>query len=486
MTQKAITDAINAIDTTPTFDFTSNDAGKITAIDANGRLVASTITEAELAELLINSGGSGGTGSDEIIGLEIDYENKTFTRLQSAANYTAGSDFNKFNMYGGRKRCNVADNGAISAFYGDNNYAEDGSNGQVMVYQPAFYYLRTILKSETITTGTVIRKERILLSDVAQTGFKRHPLFKDASGNDIDYVLLPAFEGSAYSNGVYILNDATVTLNTAKLSSVSGTRPISGASQNFSITAAEQMAQNRGSGWHITNMLVESAMQMLELVEFGTLNGQDALEAGISSLTNTAGINCAADTGSTSILGNATGHATTTIARDTEYTTAGYRAISYRGVENPWGNTWRAIGAFKIEGDGSHQGGVPYISTSLNYNDTTAYHALSYYIPYPTNYISGFGYDTIYDWAFIPIEAVNANSALPVGDVFFASSDLNATNVALAGGKWNFDTSNGIFCYSFDNAYTSYGASLNARLLHVPAIGDIHTANKALWASRMG
>jgi len=28
-----------------------------------------------------------------------------------------------------RMRCNVADDGTITAFYGDNNYREDGSNG---------------------------------------------------------------------------------------------------------------------------------------------------------------------------------------------------------------------------------------------------------------------------------------------------------------------------------------------------------------------
>ena len=31
------------------------------------------------------------------------------------------------------RRCNVLDNGTVSAYYGDINYKEDGSNGQVMV-----------------------------------------------------------------------------------------------------------------------------------------------------------------------------------------------------------------------------------------------------------------------------------------------------------------------------------------------------------------
>ena len=53
-----------------------------------------------------------------------------------------GEDFNQFLMYGGRIKCNVADDGTINAFYGENGYTEDGSNGQVMIYQPKFYYRR--------------------------------------------------------------------------------------------------------------------------------------------------------------------------------------------------------------------------------------------------------------------------------------------------------------------------------------------------------
>jgi len=40
-----------------------------------------------------------------------------------------GEDFDLYTMYGGRKRCNVSDNGTITAFYGEANYANDGSNG---------------------------------------------------------------------------------------------------------------------------------------------------------------------------------------------------------------------------------------------------------------------------------------------------------------------------------------------------------------------
>ena len=67
-----------------------------------------------------------------------------------------GSDFNGYVMYGGRMRCNVSDNGEITAFYGDANYTEDGSNGQVMLYQPKFYYQRTPIRTQNNISGKII------------------------------------------------------------------------------------------------------------------------------------------------------------------------------------------------------------------------------------------------------------------------------------------------------------------------------------------
>ena len=74
-----------------------------------------------------------------------------------------------------------------------------------------------------------------------------------------------------------------------------------------------QMAQNIGDGWHITNMAAESANQMLQMVEFGQMNGQLALEAGIVNLSGTSSVNGASITGSTSALGNNSGAAEKTI-----------------------------------------------------------------------------------------------------------------------------------------------------------------------------
>ncbi|MDE6413220.1 MAG: hypothetical protein K2K42_04930, partial [Eubacterium sp.] len=75
----------------------------------------------------------GYTDSD-ILGLCVDYENKKCTRLAGAADKTAGADFDSFNMYGGMRRCNVNDNGEITAYYGDEDFVDNDSSIQVMVY----------------------------------------------------------------------------------------------------------------------------------------------------------------------------------------------------------------------------------------------------------------------------------------------------------------------------------------------------------------
>jgi hypothetical protein len=85
---------------------------------------------------------------DDIYGVEVDFANRTFTRLAGAVGKTPGADFDSILAFGGRQRCNLADNGTVNAYYGEPGYIEDGSNGQVMVEQPKFYYKVVPLKLE--------------------------------------------------------------------------------------------------------------------------------------------------------------------------------------------------------------------------------------------------------------------------------------------------------------------------------------------------
>lgn len=489
MTQKAITEALQNIDIPAEINLGEENEGRIVVIDEEGKPVASAIKEEDLFAALIKSGNYELEG---VIGLQIDYENKTAVRVQEAVglNWDRGLPFNKYSMYGGRMRCIVADDGTISAFNDERDYIDDGSNGQVMVYQPKFYYQRLILKSDTATIGQNIRKEMLLLSSEYKPGFKLHPLFIAPDGEELEYVLMPAYEGSVYdsSAGAYDLNDSiTIDFNNDKLSSISGAKPVTGVRNNLNIIAAEQLANNRGEGWHITNMAFESANQMLEMVEFGTMNGQSILGKGISNIQSSSLYNCASITGSTGAI---SGPAESTIneinGTRTTYTEDGYVAISYRGLENPWGNTWRFIGGCNIKGDGNTESGIPFISSDFQYdtNSTTNYVSVGFCLPALSGWISAMGYgNKDYDWVYMPSECINGNDAAPVGDNLWTTRNLNGINIAAAGGSWSFGTNNGPFYYGCDRGAGYYSNSYNPRLMFIPTKNSTYYSNIEKWVA---
>ena len=101
-------------------------------------------------EDIANLAGYVGYAYDDIMGVEVDFVNKTFKRVAGAVNKSPGADFNGIKAFGGRKRCNLSDAGVVNAYYGDAGYVETGSNGQVMVEQPKFYYKVVPLTIEPI------------------------------------------------------------------------------------------------------------------------------------------------------------------------------------------------------------------------------------------------------------------------------------------------------------------------------------------------
>lgn len=439
-----------------------NNAGKIVVVDSNGLSAAGTITEAAIIEALIKSGSYTAEG---VVGLEIDYENKSVMRLQEAYGKTAGSDFNSYKMYGGRMRCNVADDGTINAFYGDPSYKDDGSNGEVMVYQPKFYYERIPLKIEAGVNGTIIRKETLLLSSEPKTGFKLHPLFKDGN-NELDYVLISAYEGA---------------IDNSKLVSRAGKKPIS----NMTLADMGTAAQAHGTGWNTMNMAIESAIQMLGIVEFGTMNGQVAIEKGVSNITSVGNYNCSSLTGSTASLGNTSGAASETIneinGTETTYNVNGKRAISYRGMENPWGNIWCMIRDMKVVGSNENNAGIPYILNGESYE------SIGFKLPSSYGYISAMGYgNKDYDWIYMPIECSNANSAAPVGDNIWTQPSLNGDALLAVGGSWGFEDGNGFFSYASDQLTSaSSQKSYSTRLMFIPTKNNIYNDNIAAWTAKM-
>lgn len=442
-----------------------------------------------------------GITADDIVGIQVDYKNKTFKRLAGAANLTKGSDFDKFTMFGGRKRCNVADDGSIVAWYGDADYKEDGSMGQVMVYQPKFYYLVCPVEYDPIDTGIGyhLRKANYYVSEKPRAGFRLHPAFYDASGNEIDYFLTSAYEGSIYdaSASAYLLNDEQV-MNTGedKFSSIAGARPASGSSQNLTRPNIEAMAQNRGTNWHGDLIKQVSAEQMLMLIEMGMMNLQTAIAQGIVSLPWTTGSDTtssyAAATGSTASLGNGTGRAEKTTTYEggvaKEYTVDGKTSVCWRGKENFWGNIWKFVYGINIWGNGKMGGGQPYICSDFSFAESKNsgnYEPAGFTVTNANGYISAMGYSTACDWLFIASECLG-NSSLPVGDYTYITVNLNGYRIALLGGDWYRGGYAGGFCWSLGSGVGYRNRIIGGRLVYIPTRDSAtYTAAIEAWKQKM-
>lgn len=442
-----------------------------------------------------------GITADDIVGIQVDYKNKTFKRLAGAANLSKGSDFDKFTMFGGRKRCNVADDGSIVAWYGDADYKEDGSMGQVMVYQPKFYYLVCPVEYDPIDTGIGyhLRKANYYVSEKPRAGFRLHPAFYDASGNEIDYFLTSAYEGSIYdaSASAYLLNDEQV-MNTGedKFSSIAGARPASGSSQNLTRPNIEAMAQNRGTNWHGDLIKQVSAEQMLMIIEMGMMNLQTAVAQGVVSLPWTTESDTtssyAAATGSTASLGNGTGRAEKTTTYEggvaKEYTVDGKTSVCWRGKENFWGNIWKFVYGINIWGNGKMGGGQPYICSDFSFAESKNsgnYEPAGFTVTNANGYISAMGYSTACDWLFIASECLG-NSSLPVGDYTYITINLNGYRIALLGGGWNNGGGAGGFYWALGYGVGHRHRRIGGRLVYIPTRDSAtYTAAIEAWKQKM-
>ena len=419
----------------------------------------------------------------DIYGVEVDFKNKKFTRLAGAVGKTPGDAFDGVKAFGGRRRCNVTDDGKVVAYYGDAGFSETGvltsaitigentyptgTKVQVMVEQPKFYYKVVPLELEKIQGGKGfhMRKARYYVSDTMKAGFKLHPAFiKD--GKEKNFIYLSAYEGCTYDTSAssYKLNDAQdVDWTNDVLASIANAKPTSGLTQSGATrNGFRTIAAKRGSGWSQQTIQSVAATQILFLVEYASFNIQEKLGAGVTTKVDDGATSMTEITGATTTLGNKSGQV---------INTNGYSVVAYRGEENPFGNLWKWVdgintnnGSTFAEGDT----GTIYVADHGFKDDSgdAPYHEVGFSSVYlGWSYISAFGYAEDDDWLFYPTEG-KGNSSLPVGD---CGQVVNpGWRVATLGAHWTYGSTSGLFSLGVRNGSGSRHRDVGGRLLYVP------------------
>lgn len=404
-----------------------------------------------------------GYAENDVYGVEVDYENNKFTRLAGAETLTEGADFDKLSPWGGRRRCNLADDGTVNAYYGDSGYKDDGSNGMVMVEQPIFYVKTVPLKTKKATSGKGMEvvKARYYISPTPKTGFKAPELFLDNNGILQDKVYLAAYEGSVYNTDTtsfFKEDEQTTDFSKDTLCSIAGAKPASGLTQNLTRANARKLANNRGAGWQLHNIFAAHATMYLFLVEYASFDCQRKVGRGVCDFVDDQQTNMALNTGATSTLGNKSGNA--------ETGTDGKCSVSYRGEENLWGNIWTLLDGINVLAKSVNEAYIHKSGSEMKDDVTEGYENFGTQLSHSTGYQSRMGYSEEYPELFLPTAAAGTD-ANPVGSYYYQNYTYNGFFIAEFGGRWNSGSRCGWYL-NVDNASGNRSRGIGGRLLYVP------------------
>lgn len=329
------------------------------------------------------------------------------------------------NIHKQMRRCVLNDAGVVQYYLSDLDSTKkadgtaaniDGTDGQVMVEIPKFYARR--VKVGTVTTWSI--------SAVPRDGYVLHPAFvKD--GVEVDFRYYGAYDAcywddssSAYASGLN-LDALTVDTSADKLASVSGAYPIVGVTR----ATSRALAANRGTGWRLADFWLVQAVQMLYLVEYQTYYSQNILGAGNTNGSYVASSSNQADSPHT-VAGasNSWGNSSTNGTQPSAGAKPGTAYMSFRGIENWYGNCWNWIDGFNINNNQA------YVSNTRSHfaDDTsTNYTALGTAMPNSNNYVTN---HQDVDNAWLPA-SVGGSSSTYWTDYYYQASGWR---VALFGG----------------------------------------------------
>lgn len=456
-----------------------SDAHNLAIASVSGDRMTRLVQEVNLSNLtaeVADLKGFVGLTDPDIYGVEVDWKNNKFTRLNASIGKTGGVDHDGIAPWN-RRRCIMTDAGEVIAYYGDAGYTETGkltqaitigsktwqvgTNVQVMVEQNQFFYRMVPLEMEPVADGLgfKVRKARYYISATPKAGFKLFPAFI-RNGVEKKKIYEGAYKaGLVNGSDIYISDDSDRVdeWNNWRFGSVANIKPASGLVNALTRANSRKVASKRGTGFQQADILTSTMTIWLFLVEYATLDAQTVIGKGRCDITDDGATNMSCHTGGTSTIGNGTGRATGV---------DGEVSISYRGKEDPFGNIWEFVDGINIEAKGKN---VAYWADHGFADDTAAapYQSTGFTITKQNGYISAFGWSEECDFLFLPAEAIG-DSAKPVGDYTWVNPDYNGWFISLLGGHWSDGLYCGLCCWSLSDASSYRTRSVGSRLVYIP------------------
>jgi len=366
------------------------------------------------------------------------------TSPTNAATLAAVAHASQHAPWSGMRRCNLWDDGTPTAYYGDRCYTDtDVANmGQAMVQIPKFWY-------------TTNHGGGVYIWYISDTGADALP-----AGADHAWAVHPAFLRDGATKSYIYLGAYEGYLNGTKLESRAGYQPKDSLTRAQFRTSARLRKDSSGTTanyWEIPDYNTISAIDLLYLVEYGRFNSSLVLSAGVSNLTQGV-VNKSCTTGHTTSLGNTSGDVPFTA--ETQAVTT--HAMSYRGIENFYGNIGCVIDGIKIQANyklwvADHDFNDDVASFTHPYVDSTC-------VLFATDgYAADISTSASQDYGFLASSVTSGSASAKLCDYYFmATGNLSMRH----GGGWWYGDFNGMFTNQ-GCTIANYDVSIGSRLMYI-------------------
>lgn len=405
---------------------------------------------------------------------------------------TAINDFDTIYPWAGRRRCcgywNSEGSFIVNAYEGGTGYTTDGSNGEVWVETPLFFYKHTYNDDGS---------EEIVISNKQTEGYKPSPIHINGDGSLRQFAYTAAYPmgvvdnkptsrsglytpmvslNSAITNARVLGNKYTTTTSAERYTKcllmwvefatrdiqtkMKGCSTLSYNADHKAIVAenatnriiisknyaeAYVVGQGIAIGTSRGNMSVANDRTVTAIAEYDETNSAISFDGDpVNIAVGNIVFSIAWKTGSCDNVLSSSGSPVSN--------TSGKYTCIYRGEETPFGNAFESISDVLFKREGSGTSDDPYTYDIYFLPDVTKYNGgsitddyvkVNYQAPAANGYIKKLGYDERFPFVRIPCE-VGASSTTYYAD-FYNRPEASVT-AAIVNGGWNYSEPCGV-CY---------------------------------------